>query len=240
MATITSTISARAARHRDPLRLTTPDDFARGSAQATRKTEQNPDMDSGPSAQPVGSNSTLDEIIAFGRAANDDVRRGKQLEAEGLCLQFHGIIRVILSLYWAKLRIEDDDKVPRKAKNAAFLSAAKQMGVARTYAYALLKLHNRVTELRTWGEVYKREDGKYPSAHAMIEHCGVGSGGRKSQIELLRAALADSQAREDELRRKLAESEAEMAALRKQRTFPVDEKQTDGHPTTNPLGGKGN
>jgi hypothetical protein len=201
--------------------------------QAMPIVEQNPAVDSDSIAQPVGPDSTIEEIIAFGRAANARVQHGAELEAEGRVLQFHDTLNVILALHWAKLRIEDDDDVPRKAKPAAFVSAAKKMGVARTYAYDLLKLYKHVSALQSWGEAYRRELGEYPSPAKMMHHCGVGLRkptalrGKPMQRdkfiermqrenERLRATLSDCEARESALRSKLKERDAEVASLRAQ------------------------
>ncbi len=53
-----------------------PDDVAQGLSQAIQDTKRNPDLDSDAILQPVGPHSPVDRIIAFGRIAYGDVRRG--------------------------------------------------------------------------------------------------------------------------------------------------------------------
>lgn len=80
--------------------MSAPD--ARGFAQAIGDQQRNPDVYSGPPPQPVGPDSTLNEIIESGCAANEDVLSGAELLARGSSLQFHGTLR---RLYEAAGRI---------------------------------------------------------------------------------------------------------------------------------------
>jgi hypothetical protein len=192
-----------------------PDDFARGGAQVMQNAERNPDVDSGSTLQPIGPDSAVDQIVAFGRAAYADVQLGAEL-------RFHGILNTICALHWLKLRLPDNKDFDREAD---------QIEVKRSYAYLLLKLYKHVPELQRWGAEQKQEHGEYPSPWAMLRHCGVGLAkppprrGKsirrdkfiermQREIERLHAALSGSEAREAELRNKLAERTAEVATLR--------------------------